>query len=213
MKKAKNAFAIIGIVFAVIAAGLLLLIPVIAGMGLVENPTLPPISFKEYFDLVLGRIPELFNFGWISSFSIDALKVNFPIIVAAVGIILLIVLFVLMICKKHAKGLGLWVPMLVVFGLSIVVASVYVKPDSFYNQYAKICDGKYMMIQLAGDLTVEYVLCLAGLICSIVAAASIILASIFYIVYVCKARKNAKKVDSAREAALAKIESLLGGNN
>lgn len=209
MKKAKNALAIIGIVFAVIAAALLVLHPVIDGVAaaLSEDPT-PAMGFGEYLGLVTGRIPQLFDFGWISSFSLDALKINFPIIVAAVGVILLIVLLIIMLCKKHAKGLGWWVVMLVMLGVSVVVASVYVKPNNFYDVYF----GKVQELSYSSFVVNKY-LFIAGLVCAIVASAAIIIASIFYMVYVCKASKKAKKVDDARNAALAKIESLLGGNN
>lgn len=209
MKKAKNALAIVGIVFAVIAAALLVLHPVIDGVAaaLSEDPT-PAMGFGEYLGLVTGRIPQLIDFGWISSFSLDALKINFPIIVAAVGVILLIVLLIIMLCKKHAKGLGWWVVMLVMLAVSVVVASVYVKPDNFYDVYF----GKVQELSYSSFVVNKY-LFIAGLVCAIVASAAIIIASIFYMVYVCKASKKAKKVDDARNAALAKIESLLGGNN
>lgn len=209
MKKAKNALAIVGIVFAVIAAALLVLHPVIDGVAaaLSEDPT-PAMGFGEYLGLVTGRIPQLLDFGWISSFSLDALKINFPIIVAALGVILLIVLLIIMLCKKHAKGLGWWVVMLVMLGVSVVVASVYVKPDNFYDVYfTKVKELSY------SSFVVNKYLFIAGLVCAIVASAAIIIASIFYMVYVCKASKKAKKVDDARKAALAKIETLLGGNN
>lgn len=210
MKKAKNALAIVGIVFAVIAAALLVLHPVIDGVAaaLSEDPT-PAMGFGEYLGLVTGRIQhEMFKFDWNVFFTLDALKINFPIIVAAVGVILLIVLLIIMLCKKHAKGLGWWVVMLVMLAVSVVVASVYVKPGNFYDVYF----GKVQELSYS-TFDVNKYLFIAGLVCAIVASAAIIIASIFYMVYVCKASKKAKKVDDARKAALAKIESLLGGNN
>ena len=217
MKKAKNAFAIIGIIFAVIAAALLMLIPVIDGLGLVEN-TVPAIPFGEYLNLVIARIPEVYNFGWISAFSLEALKVNFPIVVAAVGVILLLVLFILMLCKRHAKGLGWFFSMLILFAASIVVASVVVKPSPLFEEFYKVCipegatEAKYLVIAIGENLYLEQLLMLGALIGALVAAGAFILASIFYMAYVCAERKKAKKANSMKKAALDKIESLLGGN-
>lgn len=214
MKKAKNAFAIIGIILAVVAAAVLVLHPVIENLAasLSEEGVECPIKFGDYInDIVVEGAKLLFNFEWINDFSVEALKTNFPIIILAVGGVLFIVLFILMLCKKHAKGLGWWVPMLVLFVLSVVTASVYVKVSSDYN-----LTSDYLIDLLidAGifNYSITQILGWVGLVGSLVAAASFILSSIFYMVYVCQARSKAKKVNSAREAALAKIESLLGGN-
>ena len=209
MKKAKNAFAIIGIVFAVIAAALLVLHPVIDGLaaGLTEGAP-GAMGFPDYLPLLIERVQGLTsNFDWISNFNADTLLVYYPLLAGAVGVVLFIVLFIFLLCKKHAKGLGWFFPMLILFAMATVVASVYVIPSSLYEAYLAKA-GTSMFVA-----AISQYLFLGGLICALVAMGSFVLASIFYIVYVCKARKNQKKVDSAREAALAKIESLLGGNN
>ena len=216
MKKAKNAFAIIGIVFAVIAAALLALHPVIDGIaaGLTEGAS-AAMGFPDYLSLLTERLGGLFsNFDWISNFSVETLKVYYPLLAGAVGVVLFIVLFIFLLCKKHAKGLGWFFPMLILFVLSIAVATVYVKPNDFFGAYSAKCTELGCSYNLISEgMAVNQLMALVGLCVALASAGFFILAGIFYIIYVCKARKNAKKVDSAREAALAKIESLLGGNN
>ena len=206
MKKAKNAFAIIGIVLAVIAAALLVLHPVIDGIaaGMTEgaNPAMP---FSDYLNFLLNdRLPELAKFDWISNFNEETLKVYYPLLAGAVGVVLFIVLFIFLLCKKHAKGLGWFFPMLVLFVLATAVASVYVIPNWLYDVY-------FAKAGTAFIAQVSQYLFTAGLICALVAMASFVLASIFYIVYACKARKTQKKIAENREAAIAKIDSILGG--
>lgn len=213
MKKAKNVFAIIGIALAVIAAAVLVLHPVIESLvaSISENGVKPLFDFSGFLeDVVVEGAKLLFNFKWLDNFKIEALLANFPIIILAVGGVLFIVLFILMLCKKHAKGLGWFFPMLVLFVLSVIVSSVYVKVTEKQVTFELLTD---LLIDVeAFNYPVTIYLGWGGLIGSLVAAACLILSTIFYMIYVCQSRKTAKKVDSAREAALAKIESLLGGN-
>ena len=201
MKKAKNAFAIIAIVFGVIAAALLMLHPVIDGLcaGLTEGAG-TPIAYAEHFDNVLKRIPALFDVTWFSSFSLEALKVHFALLLGALGVIILLVLLILMLCKKHAKGLGWWIPMLIVFALAVIVASVYTNPGSLVGEY-----------EAAGKLAVNEMKYfeLSGLISAIVSAALFIIAAIFYMVYVCKARSKEKKVAAEVAESKAEIHNLI----
>lgn len=201
MRKAKNVFAILAIVFGVIATALLMLHPVIDGVavGMTEGAA-PAMAYGDYFNTVIERIKSMFDFGWITSFSLDGLKSHAGLVAGVVGLIVLIVLFILMLCKKHAKGLGWWFPLLVILLLSTVVTSVYMVPDYLMN--------------VPGVTAVEQTkyFGLGGLIVAFIAIALVVVASILYMVYVCKARKTAKKVDDARAAAIAKIDALLGGN-
>ena len=130
---------------------------------------------------------------------------HYALVVGVVGIVLLIVLLIIMLCKKHAKGLGWWFVLLVVVLLGTVVASVYSSPNYFMD--AEVQSNVFVC-----NVVESKYFGLAGLILAVAAVGLVILASIFYIVYVCKARSNEKKVDSAREAAIAKIDALLGGN-
>lgn len=201
MKKAKNVFAIIAIAFGVIATALLLLHPVIDGVAVgMTQGAAPAMAYGEYFNNVIGRVKSMFDFGWITSFSLEGLKTHAGLVAGAVGLIVLIVLFILMLCKKHAKGLGWWFPLLVVLLLSTIVTSVYMVPDYFMNApgVTAVEQTKYFG--------------LGGLIVAFAAIALVVVTSILYMIYVCKARKSQKKADSARQAAIAKIDALLGGN-
>lgn len=205
MKKAKNAFAIIGIILAVVAAVVLVLHPVIEDLvaGMSENGIKPGIEFGDYLEGLKESAKEFFNYDWIENFDAELLKVYYPVIIFAVGDVLFVVLFILMLCKKHAKGLGWWFPMAILFELSTVVAFVYIFPVNLIDLFIDFGVFNYPVTQILGWV---------GLIGALAAAGCFILSSIFYMAYVCKARKTEKKIDSVREAALAKIESLLGGN-
>ena len=196
MKKAKNVFAIIAIVFGVVAAILAVGLPFIDGL-------LAKIPYGEafanigpHFQNMFNNIKSLFTFGWFGDLSNHIFDLA-TIIVAGVGLVLFIVLLVLMCCKKHVKGLGWWIPMLIIFAVSVAVVGGNKLDNAGYVLKS------YNEMVYIGNI---------GTYLAIAAAALFILASIFYMVYVCKARKNQKKVDEAKSAAIAKIDALLGGN-
>ena len=196
MKKAKNALAIIAIVFGVIAAVLAVGLPFVDAVaaGTAYGEAFGKIG--PHFTNIFNNLKALFGFGWFGELSSHILELG-VLIAGGIGLVLLIVLFILMLCKKHAKGLGWWFPILIIFLLSVAV----VGGNKFDN--AGYAVTSYVEIAYIGNI---------GTYLAIAAAALFIVASIFYMVYVCKASKKAKQVQSAREAALAKIESLLGGN-
>ncbi len=203
MKKAKNAFAIIAIILAVVAAAILVLHPVIENLASsLSEDGYEAVDFVEYLDLLKDSAKLFYNLDWVKDFDVELLKVYYPVVIFAVGDVLFIVLFILMLCKRHAKGLGWWFPMAILFELSTLVAFIYYP--------VKIIDLEIVANQF--HYSVSEILGWVGLIGSLTAAGFFILSTIFYMVYVCNARKQEKKVDSARQAALAKIESLLGGN-
>ena len=214
MKKAKNAFAIIGIIFTVIAAALLVLHPIFDSFGIVD-PNAHAMAFGDYIGFLGNRVNTgLLNFDWIQSGDyLAALPTVYPLLVGVVGVILFVVLFIILLCKRHAKGLGWFFPMLILFVGAVAIATVYVKPDGFFEAYSKVCaDTGCSYNVFTETLAVNQILALVGLVSALIAAGSFILASILYMAYACKARKEQKKANSMREAALAKIESLLGGN-
>mgnify|MGYP003315010361 CR=1 FL=1 len=206
MKKAKNAFAIIGIILAVVAAALLVLHPVIDGIAASLTEGAPAaMPFSDYLNFLKDdRLPELLKFDWISNFNAEALKVYYPMLAGAVGLVLFVVLFIFLLCKKHAKGLGWFFPMLILFALATIVACFYAIPNSLYDAYLAKAGSGFVAV-------VTQYLFYAGFICALVAMGSFVLASVFYIVYVCKARKTQKKIAENKKAAIAKIESILGG--
>lgn len=195
MKKAKNAFAIVafvlGAVAVILAAGLPLIDFILAGKPYADAFG----AIGAHFQNMLTGAKDLFGFGWFGDLG-NHLAELVALILGGVGLVLFIVLLVLMCCKKHVKGLGWWIPMLLVFALSVLLVGVY------RFDFAKYELSSYQELSYLGY---------AATIVAIAAAACFILSSIFYIVYVCKASKKAK-VSDARKAALAKIESLLGGN-
>ena len=215
MKKAKNAFAVIGIIFAVIAAAVLMLHPIVDSIG-IEDPSLHSMAYGDYLNqFLLPRVMGgLLNFDWIKGGDIVAqLPVVYPLLVGAVGVLLFVVLFIVLLCKRHAKGLGWFFPMLILFVLSAAVATVYVKPDIFFTAYSAKCNELGCSFNLIAEgLAINQILALVGQYAALASCGFFLLAIIFYMVYACKARKAQKKADSARQAAIAKIDSLLGGN-
>ena len=206
MKKAKNVFAILGFCLVGVATVLLMLHPVIDGIASNMSGGSGSMPYGEYFnDVVLERVKLFFNFEWFKAFS-EGIKVGYPMLVAFAGVALLIVLLIVMICKKHAKGLGWWIPMLIVLVLGVTVASVYIKP--------KLYDDYLLISKLKGYYVVNVTewLMLGSLIAVLAGVGCLLLSAVFYIVYVCKASAKAKKINDARQAAIAKIDALLGGN-
>ena len=196
MKKAKNAFAIIAIILAVVAAILAVGLPAIDAILAQQLGTIGS-ALSTHLQNLLNSIKGFVTFGWISA-DIGAHLIEFVALgIGGVGVILFIVLFILMLCKKHAKGLGWFFPMLILFVLSVAVIAA----NKFDN--AGYAVTSFVEVAYFGK---------AGTIVAIVAGALFILSVIFYMVYVCKARKAQKKVQAARNAAIAKIDALLGGN-
>lgn len=206
MKKAKNVFAILGFCLVGVATVLLMLHPVIDGIASNMSGGSGAVPYGDYFNnLVFERVKLFFNFDWFKSFG-EGIKVGYPMLIAFAGIALLIALLIVMICKKHTKGLGWWIPMLIVLVLGVVVASVYVKPIKLYDEYSiALLSGFYIV-------NVTQWLMLGSLIAVLAGVGCLLLSAVFYIVYVCKASAKAKKANEAREAAIAKIDALLGGN-
>lgn len=199
MKKAKNAFAVIAIVLAVIAAVLTIGLPYVDLVigKLMRHPT-GGVDFGAYFGPFKDNLLAIFKFDYFSSLG-DHVAELVVLGLAGVGAILFIVLFILMLAKKHAKGLGWWFPMLIIFAASVGILAGGRFDNAGFEAHFSITE-----LPIFGKV---------GCFVAIGAAAFMLLAVILYMAYVCAARANAKKVDSAREAALAKIESLLGGNN
>ena len=196
MKKAKNVLAIIAIVLGVVAAILAVGLPFIDGL-LAKIPYGDAFAnIGPHFNNMFSNLKDFFAFGWFGEISSHILELGL-LIGAGIGLVLFIVLLVLMCCKKHVKGLGWWFPMLIIF----VVCLAVVGGNKLNN--AGYATASSVEIAYVGN---------AGTYVAMVAAVLFILSVIFYMVYVCKAREKAKKADSMREAALAKIDALLGGN-
>ena len=193
MKKAKNALAIIAFVVAVLAALLAIGLPILDGILIqqVEMADLQNHLTQGMFENIKG----FFVFDWFNDIA-NHIPELIGLCLAGVGIVLFIILFVFMLVKKHAKGLGWFFPMLIVYLLAVVV----VIANKFDNAGYSV--RSYVEVATFGQVATY---------ASIGAAGLFILADVFYIVYVCKARK-AEVVDDARQKAIAKIESLLGGN-
>ena len=196
MKKAKNVFAIIAIVLGVVAALLAVGLPFIDGI-------IAKIPYGDAFKNIGGQVQamwknllDLFTFGWFGDLANHILDLVI-VAVAGIGLVLFIVLLVLMCCKKHVKGLGWWIPMLIIFALCIAVAGGNKLNNAGYAVTS------YVEVAYIGQ---------AATWVAIGAAALFILSVLFYMCYVCKEKKNAKKVDDAKAAAIAKIDALLGGN-
>ena len=204
MKKAKNALTITAIAMSVVAVLLLLLIPCFDGIAAsVSGGSSLAIAerFSNNFTEVLDRVKMLFNFPEIFGNLSGNILTLVVLGVGAVGLLLLVVLFIVLLAKKHSKGLGWWFPMLVLFAASVVVAGIgLIKEPKFYA----ISGYTYTAYQQLGFLTL-IVLIFAG-----VSAVLFMVASILYMVYVCQANGAKKEVEDARKAALEKIESLLG---
>lgn len=196
MKIAKNVFAIIAIILAAVAAILAVGLPVIDAILAQQLGTIGS-ALNAHLTNLLESIKGFVTFGWISA-DLGAHLIELVALgIGGVGLILFIVLFILMLCKKHAKGLGWFFPMLILFVLSIAVIAA----NKFDNAGFPLTS--FNEVAYFGN---------AGTIVAIVAAVLFILSVIFYMAYVCKARKVQKKVQAAREAAIAKIDALLGGN-
>ena len=196
MKKAKNVFAIIAIVLGVVAVVLTVGLPFIDGL-LARQPFGEAFALiGPHFQNMFGNVKELLTFGWFGDLANHIFDLA-VVIVAGIGLVLFIVLLVLMCCKKHVKGLGWWFPMLIIFAAS-VLAVAGVKLD---NAGYKVTS--FEEVALIGKI---------GAYVAIAAAALFILSVVFYMCYVCIARKNQKKVGEAKAAAIAKIDALLGGN-
>ncbi|MBQ0008853.1 MAG: hypothetical protein KBS97_01025 [Firmicutes bacterium] len=196
MKKAKNVFAIIAIVFGVVAAILAVGLPFIDGL-LAKIPYGDAFAnIGPHFNNMFNNLKELFTFGWFGEISSHILELGI-LIAGGIGLVLFIVLLVLMCCKKHVKGLGWWFPMLIIFVVSVAVVGGNKLNNAGYDTKS------FVEVAYIGN---------AGTYVAMAAGALFILSVIFYMVYVCKARKNQKKADSARQAAIAKIDALLGGN-
>lgn len=209
MKKAKNALAIIGIVLSGLATVALFLLPVLNFAGAMMSKTEFNLAdkFSAHLNEVVDRVKELFNFSAIFN-DIGAHMYQFIVLcVLAVGVILLLVLFVIMLCKKHAKGLGWWFPMLILFAAAGLVCGVGVAKEP-----------TFLALNTEEIIFMEYkelsFIPLIVMIVAAVAAVLFILASIFYIVYVCGAGKEnkEKQLEAARNDLIAKIDALLGGN-
>lgn len=198
MKKAKNALAIIAIVLGVVAALCVVGIPVLEALllGKPYNEAMSSIPFEA----MKGNVANLFKFGELFA---DVKANLIPLVtlaLGAVGVVLFIVLLVLMICKKHVKGLGWWFPMLIVFALSfLALGGCRLDLAGYAAQTEQLQPILPTLAKAIGFVEIGVL-------------ALMILSLIFYMVYVCKARKHQKKVAEAKSAAIARIDALLGGN-
>lgn len=198
MKKAKNVLAIIALSLGVVAALCVVGIPVLEALliGKPYNEAMASIPFE----VMKTNIAGLFNFGELFA---DVKANIIPLVtlaLGAVGVVLFIVLLVLMICKKHVKGLGWWFPLLIVFALSVLVlGGCRLNLAGYEVQTSQLQPALPAIAKAIGFVEIGVLVLM-------------ILSVIFYMVYVCKARKSEKKVEKAKSDAIARIDALLGGN-
>ncbi len=196
MKKAKNVLAIMAILLSVIA------VMIVVGFPFADNILAKKsygdafASIKPHLKNMFFNCTDLFKFGWFSNIAghIPELVIS---IVGLIGTVLFIVLLILMFAKKHVRGLGWWFPMFIFFAIS----SGVVVGNKFNNAGYPIAATRKLAI-LGNCAT--YIAIASGVL--------LMLSTLFYMIYICKARKSEKKLDSAKEAVIAKIDSLLGGN-
>lgn len=224
MRKAKTTLSVLGIVFAVAALLLLVCMPFFDAAAAALTPGAAHGTVMEDFNAnitaIIDRVKEIPTAlsNYFQNFSLQG-KANLILFIFilcfALGTAAFVVTLVILCVKKHAKGLGLLIPLYVVALVALLVFGVlfispvagaarYIKTAGYVEGSVRISKAGYYVYFVEMKHFELAMLVVIGL-----SFAFIGLGFIFYMAYAVKLDKARKEEAKAVEETKAEIKNLI----